>query len=161
MKPSVLFPAILAGTLGFSGLASAQQVRNDHERALQRQERQLERQQRRIERQQRQLDQQRWNNVARQGVLPGYAIGGGITNTQENCERYWNCAANGVPSVAPRYYPGAYLPPTYLRPNHYVSNWSAYPGLYAPPAGYQWVNVGNDYMLVSLANGLIANLLSQ
>lgn len=163
MKKTVIACTLLAGTLGFGTFASAQQIRieHDHDRAQQRHERQLDRQERRAERQQRQAQrqqerwaQQRWNGVVRQGGYPGY-IGGGITNTQENCERYWNCATN------PQFYRGGYLPQAYLAPNYYVSNWNAYPGLYAPPAGYQWVNVGSDYMLVSLANGLIANLLTQ
>lgn len=165
MKTTAIVCTVLAGTLGFGTLASAQQIRE--QRAEQRHERQLQRQQRQLERQQRQLEQQRealrLNNAVRRGVVPGYAIGGGITNTQENCERYWNCATvNGGTVVVPQqFYRGGYLPSTYLQPNYYVSNWNAYPGLYAPPAGYQWVNVGPNYMLVSMANGVIANLLTQ
>lgn len=42
-----------------------------------------------------------------------------------------------------------------------VSNRQAYPGLYAPPHGYQWVQSGNAFLLVALACGLIANLLTR
>lgn len=55
---------------------------------------------------------------------------------------------------------GGYLPYEYRRPDYYV-DWRSYPGLYAPPYGYQWVQVGNDFLLVALASGLIANLLTQ
>jgi Ni/Co efflux regulator RcnB len=38
-----------------------------------------------------------------------------------------------------------------------VNDWRAYQGrrLYAPPRGYQWVQSGNDAVLVALASGLI------
>ena len=38
-----------------------------------------------------------------------------------------------------------------------VNNWKAYQNrrLYAPPRGYQWVQSGNDAVLVALASGLI------
>lgn len=58
----------------------------------------------------------------------------------------------------PRFHRGGYLPYEYRQRGHYV-DWHAYPGLYAPPAGHQWVNVGGDFLLVALATGLIVNLL--
>ena len=58
-----------------------------------------------------------------------------------------------------RFYRGGYLPREYLGGGYYVNNWNAYPGLYAPPYGYQWVNVGGEFLLVALATGLIANAL--
>jgi Ni/Co efflux regulator RcnB len=36
-----------------------------------------------------------------------------------------------------------------------VANYRAYNRLYAPPRGYQWVQSGNDAVLVALASGLI------
>lgn len=159
MKASAILCTLIAGTFGFATLAPAQTARVDrqHERQVERQQRQLERQQERLENQrdrlqrERQLNRgERWGN----NVDPYY--GQRWSNVQENCERYWNCSSRGVP---PRFYRGGYLPRTYLQPNYYVSNWGAYPGLYAPPPGYQWVNVGSDYLLVAVASGLIANLL--
>ena len=58
-----------------------------------------------------------------------------------------------------RYYRGGYLPRQYLSGGYYVNNWQAYPGLYAPPYGYQWVDTGGEFVLAALATGLIANLL--
>jgi Ni/Co efflux regulator RcnB len=64
-------------------------------------------------------------------------------------------------SYAPRFQRGAYLPHEYRSHGYYVNDWRAHRGLYAPPYGHQWVQVGSDYMLVALATGLIANLLMQ
>jgi len=58
-----------------------------------------------------------------------------------------------------RYHRGGYLPYQYRNNGYYVSNWQAYPGLYAPPYGYQWASVDGDFLLVALATGLIANAL--
>ena len=49
--------------------------------------------------------------------------------------------------------------PLYLRSNNYVVNdWRAY-RLAAPPRGYQWVQVGSDFVLVAIATGIIANII--
>ncbi|MBA2964245.1 MULTISPECIES: RcnB family protein [Ramlibacter] len=58
---------------------------------------------------------------------------------------------------APAFHRGDRLPPA-LRQNHYaVTNWRGH-HLAAPPAGYQWFQVGTDYVLAAIATGLIANL---
>lgn len=59
----------------------------------------------------------------------------------------------------PHFYRGGFLPYAYRQPAFCVSDWNAY-GLYAPPYGYQWVQVGDDFLLVALATGLIANLIA-
>ena len=43
-----------------------------------------------------------------------------------------------------------------------VTNWQQYRGrhLYAPPRGYQWVQSGNDAVLVAAASGLIGAVLA-
>lgn len=58
----------------------------------------------------------------------------------------------------PEFRRGAYIPRTYYSPQYYVSDWRGH-HLYAPPYGYQWVQVGPDYVLIALATGLIANLI--
>ncbi len=42
-------------------------------------------------------------------------------------------------------------------PNYRAINYRSYAnrGVYAPPRGYQWVQSGNDAVLISLASGLI------
>ena len=159
MRASAILCTLIAGTFGFATLAPAQpaRVERQQDRQIERQQRQLERQRDMLERQEQQLQRQRQLDRAerRNHDTAPYA-GRRWSNVQENCERYWNCETRSAP---PRYYRGGYLPRGYLQPNYYVSNWYAYQGLYAPPPGYQWVNVGSDYVLVSLSNGLIANVL--
>jgi Ni/Co efflux regulator RcnB len=58
----------------------------------------------------------------------------------------------------PEWRRGGYLPPEYRNHQYVVSNWRAH-HLAAPPRGYQWVQVGNDYVLAAIATGLIASLI--
>lgn len=89
--------------------------------------------------------------------------------------------SNGVPDRAERHdngrhlgwsnnkhdrYPGYHrwnrgdrLPPEYRDRQYVVNDWRGH-HLNAPPRGYQWVQVGNDYLLVALATGLISQLLA-
>jgi Ni/Co efflux regulator RcnB len=53
---------------------------------------------------------------------------------------------------------GEYLAHQYRGSRYVVSDWRQR-RLYAPPRGYQWVQAGNDYALVALATGLIAQVL--
>ena len=49
--------------------------------------------------------------------------------------------------------------PNDTRSNHYVvDNWRAH-GLNSPARGQHWVQVGGDYLLVSIATGVIASVL--
>jgi len=66
----------------------------------------------------------------------------------------------GVRGVGPdyRYYRGDRLPLEYRSWNYVVDDWRAHQ-LYAPPRGYQWVQVGADYVLVAIATGIILELL--
>ncbi|NHO32697.1 RcnB family protein [Acetobacter fallax] len=54
-------------------------------------------------------------------------------------------------------------PPPVWRPGYrywggdpWISNWQAYPGLYAPPYGYRWVRSGNQFLLTAIATGMIS-----
>ena len=57
-----------------------------------------------------------------------------------------------------RVYRGGYLAHEYRGSRYVVSDWRQR-RLYAPPRGYHWVQAGNDYALVALATGLIAQVL--
>lgn len=48
--------------------------------------------------------------------------------------------------------------PGYYNRGYVVNDWRAY-GLHRPPAGYEWRRVGNDYILVAVATGLIAEIM--
>lgn len=140
MKSTAIICAALAGTLGFGSIASAQEWhrgdRDNHEQWQQRREQREHQWQR-----ERRVEERHFNRGWSQ---PRYVV---------NQPRY----AYGYGGH--RYYRGGYLPREYLNGGYYVSNWNAYPGLYAPPYGYQWVNVDGDFLLVALATGLIANAL--
>ncbi len=55
-------------------------------------------------------------------------------------------------------YKGRYLP-RYYRTQHYrIRDWRRH-GLYAPPRGYYWAQVGADYVLVAITTALIFDLI--
>jgi Ni/Co efflux regulator RcnB len=57
------------------------------------------------------------------------------------------------------WYRGGYLPREYRGRNYVVDDWRNH-HLYAPPAGYHWVQApGGDYVLAAIATGLIAAIL--
>jgi Ni/Co efflux regulator RcnB len=57
-----------------------------------------------------------------------------------------------------RFYRGDRLPPEYRNRSYVVDDWRSH-RLSAPPRGYQWVQVGGDYVLAAIATGIIANLI--
>lgn len=63
-------------------------------------------------------------------------------------------------SASPRYdiYRGRYLPNAYHGDRYVVRDYHRY-NLGAPPRGTHWVRAGNDYLLVALATGIIAQVL--
>ena len=162
MKTSAIVCAVLAGSLGFSTIASAApgDRRDRGDRAEQRQDRREARQDRRearLERRDDRRDDRRvdraWNQGYRAGVQqPRYVY------TPPPRVVY---SQPSYRSHAPRFHRGGYLPHEYRQRGYYVSNWHAHRGLYAPPHGHQWVQVGSDFLLVAIATGLIANLLTQ
>lgn len=172
MKTSAILCTALAATMGFSTLASAQDTRHDRREA--RQERREDMRERREDARERVEDRREFREDRRErredfaerredraergedfrdghrwapnnrGYNHGYSYG----YNRGYAPRYY---AN----TAPRFYRGGYLPYAYRQPTFHV-NWRAYNGLYAPPYGYQWVHVGNEFLLIALATGLIA-----
>lgn len=51
---------------------------------------------------------------------------------------------------------GAALPPIFLVPQYYYTDWAAL-GLAPPPPGYQWVRYGPDLLLVDLSTGQVVD----
>jgi Ni/Co efflux regulator RcnB len=158
MKRSTIACAVLASTLGFSTLASAQDWRGRHDGD--------QRSEQRHDRQDRRGDDRNWQNQRHDdrgwNRNENYQQRGYVYN-QPRAVYAQPSYAYSSPQYygqAQRYYRGGYLPRQYMAGNYYVNNWQAYPGLYAPPYGYQWVDTGGDFVLVALATGLIANLLT-
>jgi Ni/Co efflux regulator RcnB len=58
----------------------------------------------------------------------------------------------------PEWRRGGHIPPEYRNRQYVVNDWRGH-HLHAPPRGYQWVQVGGDYVLVAVATGIIAQLL--
>ena len=52
------------------------------------------------------------------------------------------------------YYRGDRLPAEYRHRQYVVNDWRSH-RLSAPPRGYQWVQTGGDYALVSVGSGII------
>jgi Ni/Co efflux regulator RcnB len=167
MKTSAIVCAVLAGTFGLTSVASAQMLghwpngdrigqRDGHD--AQRDNRQADRRDsRRAERQperqpERQADRRDDRRDNRQQWRSGYQQ----PNYQQRGHYSYQQPAY---RVGPRFSRGGYLPYEYRQQPYYVSNWQAYPTLYAPPYGHQWLNVDGEFLLVALATGLIANAL--
>jgi Ni/Co efflux regulator RcnB len=53
---------------------------------------------------------------------------------------------------------GDRLPPEFRNRQYIVNDWRGH-HLRPPPPGYHWVQHGNDYVLVAIASGIIAQLL--
>lgn len=156
MKKSAIVCAVLAGSFGLTSVASAQDWRGRgddrrQDRAEQRQERREVRQERREDRRDRQAQRvdRAWQQGYRAAQQPRYVHQQpSYVHTQPSYR-----------TANPRFYRGGYLPTQYRSHGYYVNDWHAHPGLYAPPYGHQWMQVGSDFLLVALATGLIANLL--
>jgi Ni/Co efflux regulator RcnB len=58
----------------------------------------------------------------------------------------------------PEWRRGAHIPAQYRSRQYVVNDWRGH-HLHAPPRGYQWVQVGGDYVMVAIATGIIATLL--
>jgi len=58
----------------------------------------------------------------------------------------------------PEWHKGGRVPAQYRQRQYVVEDWRAH-HLSAPPRGYHWVQVGNDYVLAAIATGIIASLI--
>lgn len=169
MKTTAIVCAALAGTFGLSSLATADdgRGRRDHDRGdrlEQRQERREARAERRDERRELRRDRQdqRLDRAWQQGYRNGAAQQPRYVYQQPNYVHTQPGYVYSQPiyrSHNPRFHRGGYLPSQYRSHGYHVNNWNAHPGLYAPPHGHQWMQVGSDFLLVAIATGLIANLL--
>ena len=165
MKSSTTVCALLAASFGFTSIAWADPGRGgrDHDRG-DRYEQHQERREARAEHREDRRDrvEQRVDRAYRQGYRTG--------NDQQPRHVY-SQPRHGYQQPSYVYQPnyrsgsrfsrGGYLPAEYRHTGYYVNNWNAHAGLYAPPYGHQWVQVGSDFLLVAIATGLIANLLTQ
>ena len=165
MKTSAIVCAVLAGTLGSGSVAAAApgDRRDRQARVEQRQDRREARQERRENRQEARADRRDDRRDARRvdrAYNQGYRAGVHQPRYVQQQPRYVP-AQPAYRGYSPRFHRGHYLPNQYRQRAYYVNDWHAHRGLYAPPHGHQWVQVGSEFLLVALATGLIANLLIQ
>ena len=64
----------------------------------------------------------------------------------------------GYPQPHAEWKRGGRVPNEYRNRNYVVNDWRGH-NLSAPPRGYQWVQSGNDYVMVAIATGIIASLI--
>jgi len=156
MKTSAIVCALLAGSFGLSSVASAQDGgRFDRgDRAERRHEQRADRHDDR-----RDHRREAWRNERHDDR--SYRQGWHARHQQPHYVYQQPNYGYQQPNYrsAHRFYRGGYLPYEYRQRPYYVNNWNAYPSLYAPPYGHQWVNVDGEFLLVALATGLIANAL--
>ena len=167
MKASAIACAVLAGTFAFGSVAQAQSWRDrdpgqdrgqrawEHQRGDQRWEGGRE-----PNRHDREHRRDGWNRQAPRTVnqQPRYVYEHPRHVYQQ--PRYgYDQPRYGYEQPRHRFHRGGYLPHEYRHRGYYVNDWQAYPGLYAPAYGQQWVNVDGEFLLVALATGLIANAL--
>lgn len=84
-----------------------------------------------------------WDNHGRNDYRPSYSANTGYYNAPQH-----------------NFYRGGYVSNDYRGSRYVVNDWQRY-RLSAPPRGMQWVQANNDYLLVALATGLIAQVVSQ
>lgn len=73
-------------------------------------------------------------------------------NRERYIERHEYYNARG-----PAFRPGLRIPPLFMHPSYVVIDYRLHQ-LPRPPRGHQWVQVGPDYVLVSIGTGLIVQI---
>ena len=143
MKSRTIACGIAIAALGFSSLSFAQPARVEANRDA----REARQDIREAQRDLRRADNPREAREARRDLREAQRD---LREARDARRHYYN--ARG-----PEFRRGGRLP-VELRQRYYVvSNWHGH-HLYAPPRGYQWVQVGSDYALAAIATGIIANL---
>jgi Ni/Co efflux regulator RcnB len=85
-------------------------------------------------------------------------LGGAAANAQPYGHDNRQDARHDQRDNHPQWRQGQRLPAQYRTRGHYVDYHRHH--LRAPPRGYQWVQVDNNYALVALTSGLIASLVA-
>ena len=148
MKSRTIACAIAIAALGFSSLSFAQPARVEANRDA----REARQDIRDAQRDLRRADNPREAREARRDLREAQRDLREARDDRRDARRSHYYNARG-----PEFRRGGRLP-VELRQRYYVvNNWHGH-RLYAPPRGYQWVQVGSDYVLAAIATGIIANL---
>ena len=147
MKTRTVLCSIAIASLGFSSLSFAQPARHEARQDIRESRQDLREAQRDLRR----ADTPREAREARQDLREAQRDLRNARQDRREARHYYN--ARGA-----EFRRGHRLPPELRHRNYVVSNWHSH-RLAAPPRGYQWVQVGPDYVLAAIATGIIANLI--
>lgn len=154
MKSKSIVCGIAIASLGFSSLGFAQTTRHEARqdvREAQRDAREARKDIRDAQRDLRQADTRRETREARQDLREAQRDLRAAQQDRREARRYFNARS-------PEFRRGHRLPPELRHDQYVVSNWRGH-HLAPPPRGYHWVQVGPDYVLATIASGIIANLI--
>jgi Ni/Co efflux regulator RcnB len=147
MKARTIVSSLAIASLGFSSLAFAQPAPREA-----RQDARVARQDiRDAQRDLRRADTAREARDARQDMREAQHDLREAREDQRDARRY-------ADARGPQLHRGDRLPVALRQHQDVVANWRGH-HLAAPPAGYQWFQVGTDYVLAAIATGVIANLI--
>ena len=147
MKAKTIVCSLVIASLGASSLAFAQPSRQEARQDA----REARQDIREAQRDLRRADTPREAREARQDLRQGQRDLREAREDRREARHYYNARSA-------EFRRGHRLPPELRDRQYVVSNWRAH-RLSAPPRGYQWVQVGPDYVLAAIATGVIANLI--
>ena len=143
--------AISIAVAALMGLASASSFAQGYERRDNNDRRDGPRAEQRSDQRYEQRDQ-RYDNRDQRGDDRRDGDRHGRWDNNDN-DRFQHYGARG-----PEWRRGGRIPSEYRNRQYVVNDWRGH-HLNAPPRGYQWVQVGGDYVMVAIATGIIANLI--
>lgn len=148
MKSNTIFCAVLALSLGTSGLAFAQNDKDVRADQANRAEHrgQVSRDDRRAP----------GNYGNRDGNRDGNHYGNRGRDDRRGPQDHRADGRGAGPEH--NFYRGGRLPPQWRSRQYVVDDWRGH-RLSAPPRGYHWVQTGGDYVLVAITTGIIASIL--
>lgn len=163
MNTKSLVFAVAAACIGLATPAFAQDYDRDRghryeQRSEQRHERRDERAHDRYDRREHRADVREYRREVRHEVR--HDMRRDDRNDGRNYARHDGRHYGQHRGAGPRYdlYRGSHLPSAYHGDRYVVRDYHRY-NLGAPSRGHHWVRAGNDYVLVALATGLIAQVL--
>ena len=156
MKHKNLICLAVVASLGVSSVSFAQPAR--HDREVRQDRRELRHDQRELRKDRRELRQDRRQGADRQERRHDRREIRGDRREMRQDRRELHRDRFYYNARGPEWRRGHHVPPEYRHRQYVVSNWRAH-HLAPPPRGYQWIQVGSDYVLAAIATGIIANLI--
>jgi Ni/Co efflux regulator RcnB len=147
MKAKSIVCSLAIASVGFSSLAFAQPARVESRQDA----REARHDMRDAQQDLRRADSPREAREARQDMREAQRDLRSARNDRRDDRHFYNARS-------PEFRRGGYLPRELRGEQYVVTNWRSH-RLAAPTRGYEWVQVGPDYVLAAIATGVIANLI--